>query len=91
MAEVALGPGQNDLPQLYNPTVSSGGTLRILAAIEPHVETRPGQAHRSRDATTVAFRMDMKDAIRLAVEISEWAKRRGAQLPEGVLYRETLH
>jgi hypothetical protein len=91
MAQIALGPGQNDLPQLYNPTVASGETLRILAAIEPHVETAPGHTLRSPDATTVAFRMDLKDAIRLAVQISDWAKRRGATLPEGVLYRETLH
>jgi hypothetical protein len=88
---VKLGAGLNELPQLYNPTVSSGGTLRIHAAVEPHVETDPGHALRSPDATTVAFRMDLKDAIRLAVQISEWAQRRGTPLPKGVLYRETMH
>jgi hypothetical protein len=80
----------NELPQLYNPSIRTGGTLRVLLATEPHQGTVP-HGPRSPDATILAFQLAPKDAIELAVEISKWAEIRGERLPKGVLYRGELH
>lgn len=89
--KVVLAAGLNELPQLYNPSVQSRGTLRLVLATEPHQETNSLRGSRSTDATMVAFDLNLNDAIRLAVEISEMAQARGASLPKGVLYRGSTH
>jgi hypothetical protein len=80
----------NELSQLYNPSVRSGGTLHVLLSTEPHQETSP-RGPRRQDGTILAFQLDLKAAIRLAVEISDWAIARGEPLPKGVLIRGELH
>ena len=79
----------NELPQLYNPSVRTGGNALIVATTIPHLGTSPLEP-RSPNATTVAFRMEWEDAIRLAVEISKMAEVVGVRLPKGVLYRGEL-
>ncbi len=79
----------NELPQIYNPTVSTGGTLHILATTKPQEGTHPLE-FQSPHATKVAFRITVEDAIDLAVQISQWAEIRGVRLPKGVLYRGEL-
>jgi hypothetical protein len=80
----------NELPQLYNPPVQTGVTLRVLLATEPHQGTNP-RGSRFQDATILAFRLDLKAAIELAVEISKLAEARGERLPKGILYGGELH
>ena len=88
---VKLVAGINELPQLYNPSVQTRGTLRILLTTEPHQETNSLRGFRSTNATIVAFDLSLDDAVRLAVEISEMAQVRGAILPKGVLHRGSTH
>lgn len=89
---VQLVDGFNELPQLYNPSVRIGGepNVHIHATIDSRLGTTIHEP-RDPDATTVVLRMDWKDAIRLAVELSKMAEVRGINLPKGVLYRSSTH